>query len=994
MYLSKLAMSKKRQRLLATSAITPMLMTGGMAYAQQDAEPDEIVVEGIRGSLQSALNEKRDADSLIEVIKAEDIGKLPDQNLAEVLENITGIQITRTAGVGTNVQIRGTDDNRTEINGVTTLASGSTRSGIDFEDVNSAIIAAVEVTKVPEASTIEGSVGGTINLRTIRPLELSDLLLTARIQGQQNNLSEEGIQPRFSGAFGNNWDTSIGEIGFVISGSYIQQEAVSFRPRADRDNLATIPGNNPEQFLGIQFLLQEQENDDFETFNIASTIEWQPSDELKFHFDAFVNDQQRSRDQYRLQASGVSSLIGVTVPTSFETVDFGQGIDLGNGPGVIPAALTGTLEPDPDVSTSNPNLRFTTETGSRVTFSSVYAAGAEWQRGNWTAYAEYARSRSRTSNPTLNTTLNFDNPNAPFTSTELGLNDNAVPFIFDLSGESLAFGINFASPFAPTPEQLLDPSNVLLDQVQVGANTTDNADDSVRLDLVYDFVDNGFLGDVLTSFDVGYRYNRTSSVFEDIDDNLGGFSQLADSPRGDLFSEILIPGPTNFGDADGRDLFIQNFLLVDPDISFEDPQFVIDLLQNAIIAVDDTPDILNLQSDQDAFFDVSESTNAFYAQLNFESGIFRGNLGARYINTSIDSTGFGPELNGVRELQTLSGSYDFLLPRFNLIANVTDNFLVRLGYGSDILRPDFNDLGGFEFDTSENASVGLGNPNLQPQTVDSFDVSFEWYFAPASVISVGFFEKNRTNIFVSETSPALLVDGPAPDGFLTPGGFSRETDPSCPGGGIFNPQVVPNVLGNPEILGLCVDLSQIVNDPATTTQRGIEVAFQYDLSGWEDRIGWASGFGVIANYTYQEFTGGSAVDTASGRGSAVLGEIEIPEGLLDFSNNAYNVTLYYERYGLSARARYTWRDEFRTNDFGGGANVSGSSTFGFPVITEARGQLNASISYQVTDWFSVGVEAINLTSSNIVQRCVSSTGPICFVGFPDRRITFGGTFRY
>jgi len=115
---------------------------------------------------------------------AEDIGKLPDQNLAEVLENITGIQITRTAGVGTGVQIRGTNANRVEINGVSTVGSGAGRSGINFQDVNASIIAGVEVIKAPEASTIEGSVGGTINLRTIRPLDLKKPLASLRVQGE------------------------------------------------------------------------------------------------------------------------------------------------------------------------------------------------------------------------------------------------------------------------------------------------------------------------------------------------------------------------------------------------------------------------------------------------------------------------------------------------------------------------------------------------------------------------------------------------------------------------------------------------------------------------------------------------------------------------------------------------------------------------------------------------------------------------------------------
>ena len=117
-------------KLLAGTALAAA-STPGTAFAQEQAveaaDEEAIVVTGIRSSLQSALSEKRNADSLIEVIQAEDIGKLPDQNLAEVLENVPGVQITREAGVGTGVQIRGTNDNRVEINGVSTVGSGSGR---------------------------------------------------------------------------------------------------------------------------------------------------------------------------------------------------------------------------------------------------------------------------------------------------------------------------------------------------------------------------------------------------------------------------------------------------------------------------------------------------------------------------------------------------------------------------------------------------------------------------------------------------------------------------------------------------------------------------------------------------------------------------------------------------------------------------------------------------------------------------------------------------
>jgi len=976
-------------RMLALAAATLPLALSVTAQAQTETL-EEVVITGIRGSLASALEEKRSTANLIEIIQADDIGKLPDQNLAEVLENITGVQITRTAGIGTGVQIRGTNANRVEINGISTVGSGSGRSGIDFEDVNASIISSVEVTKASEAKTIEGSVGGTINLRTIRPLELEETLGSIRVQAEDSSLSTEGYLPRFSGAYGDTWSTDMGDFGFVISGSITEQEAVSFRPRTDRDNIATPAGADPSEFLGIQFLVQEQENDDYETTNVATTFEWAPNDNLKFHFDAIINEQERSRDQYRLQASGISSLRQISIPTAFETVDFGV------GRGVVQAALAGELVPDLANDDDDPNLRFSSETGSRITDSEIFSFGGEWQRDRLTATFEVSTTKSDTSNPTLNTTMNFINPNCPLDGAATGdastSNDNCVPFIYDLSGDSLSFGINFDSAFAPSVADLTNPANVVLDQVDVGRNTTNNEENAFRVDLSYALDWNS-----ITSVDVGYRFNESSSRFEDIDDRIGGFSKLEDSPNGALFSELLVKGPTNYGDADGRDLFISNFLLIDPDRSFSDPDGVVSVLEAALAAHRlnepgaDGDLTLNLESDKNSFFDVGEETQALYVQANFEHGIFRGNLGLRYVDTTVDSVAFGPEdVNGNRALQTTSGSYDFLLPRLNLVAQPTDDLIVRLGYGTDIRRPNFSDLNtGFTYDPSENAVVSLGNPALEPEEVDSFDLSVEWYFAPSAIASIGYFTKDRTNIFGQSYEGALLVSDSS-----TTGGFARETDANCPGGGIYNPVVVPNQLGDPNVNGMCVDFTQPGNDAVTTTQSGIELAFQYDLSSYEDQLGWASGFGVIANYTTQEFKGGSAADTTSGRGLTVLGDVTIPRGLLDFSEDAYNFTVFYEKHGISARVRYTWREEFRTNDFAGGANTSGSSTFSFPVVTADRGQLNASINYDVNDNLSVGVEAVNLTESGIVQNCVTGTGPTCFVGLPDRRVTLGASYRF
>ncbi|WP_049722939.1 TonB-dependent receptor [Gilvimarinus polysaccharolyticus] len=946
---------------------------------------EEVVVTGIRASLANALEEKRSSPKLVEVIIADDIGKLPDQNLAEVMENITGVQITRTAGVGTGVQIRGTNANRVEINGVATVGSGSGRSGIGFEDVNPAIIAAVEVTKAPDAKTVEGSVGGTVNLRTIRPLDLSETLGSIRVQGEDSSLSTEGIQPRLSGAYGDTWETSAGDFGFVISGSYTEQEALSFRPRADRDVVVTQGDNT---FNGINFLLQEQENDSYETVNVASTFEWAPSDQLKFHADVIVNNQERSRDSYKIEGSGVGSIRSISTPDSYETVDFGYGL------GEFQMAETGRLSPNLDFDDDDPNMRVTSETNARVTDTTLFSVGGEWQGDKLTASFEISSAASDTSTPKLNTTMNFINPNTPldgggYTVTAATGNDNAVPYIYDLSGGALAFGIDFDNEYAPTVADLLSADNYVLRALDVSRDTQENSDDQFRVDFSYTLEEFG-----ITSIDAGLRFNSTSAESVTINDKLGNFSKLGDSPRASLFSDVVVPGPSNYGDTGDRELFVGDFLMIDADKAFSDPDGTIDIFESAFAAnralfpEGTGATSLGLEEDLNAYYLVEEDTTAFYTQANFEYGMLSGNIGFRYVESEIDSVAYGTEVNGVRSLKTTSGKYDFFLPRLNLTAQVTDDVVIRAAYGSDIRRPDFNDLNeGFTYSQSETSVLELGNSNLEPEEVDSLDLSVEWYFAPSAVASVAFFKKDRSNIITT-----IFNGAPLTESTTTVGGLERSNDPSCPGGGVWNPTVIPNTLGDPNTVGLCVDSSQRGNDSSTTTQKGVEMQVQYDLAEFEDSLGWASGFGFLANYTWQEFSGGSQIDETSGRGQAVLGDFSIPQGLLEFSENAYNITGYYEKHGLSVRMRYTWREAFRSLDFAGGA--SGSSTYSFPVVNHDRGQLNASVSYDVTDQLNIGVEAVNLTEEGILQTCVSETGPVCFAGYPDRRITFGASYRF
>lgn len=997
--------------------LTTVLLTGtaimlaGPAFAQaspnspQDqagasTEVEAVVVSGIRASLQSALVQKRNADNLVEVIKAEDIGKLPDQNLAEVLENVTGVQITREAGVGRGVQIRGTDANRVEINGVSTVGSGSGRSGISFDDLAASMISSVEVVKVSEAKTIEGSVGGTINLRTIRPLDLSRPLFAFRAQSEHSDLSKTWT-PRLSGTVGKRWDTNIGEIGLVGSFSYAEQDVVAFRPRVDRDAVVTPTSGRASAeafpFLRIQFFNQDLDNFEYETKNFSGSAEWKPTDNLKLYFDATLNNQQRAEQSSTVQISTVSDngVVDNTRNTAFETINLGKAqgpngdIDLGS----VKATVAGLILPRTNGNLA-PYLRTTSDTGSRLTKSRVFDFGGEWKGERLTVKAQAALSTSDSTLPSFNTTLEFVNPKSPAPTAGVTL-ANGVPIEFDLRNGALQFGIAQGQASTPTAADLLNPANYRLQQVAQSRSLRENKEKAVRFDASYDM--RGVLP-IIKSIDAGVRWNETSAL----NDNVTGttnFTNVTSSfyrPSGNLFADLMIAGPNNFNGADGRRLYFPDFMILDGAKAFKDPVGTLAALNKAIAASNaangaSIPQIGAPTSQASAFFEITEDTKTAYFQANFDTEVFgssvRGNAGVRYVDTKLKSLGNTIATGGTSARTESETSYKFWLPRFNLVAELADDFILRGGIARDIRRPDFNTLSSsVTFATSENTAVTRGNPNLEPETVLSFDLSAEYYFSPSSLVSVGVFHKVRDNLFanVTESPPDNAVGGVV----------NRSRDPSCPGGGIYNPIAVINV-NNPARgqTGICVPLTSTFNVDGETTQTGVEVAVQYDLSQWEDKLGWASGFGVIGNFTYQKTGGNVASYRTIGltrNTTRDLGFTTLPQDRVELENlskYAYNATLYFERGGLSARARYTWRSHFiNTEPF--------TSAFDVPRISGDRGQLNASVNYDINDWATLGIEGINLTREDANEYCINDKALLCYNGLTDRRVVVGLSVKF
>jgi len=1025
---------------LGTFALTTLTTP---AYAQDDGSSEdvveEVVVTGIRSALRNAIDQKQNSDNLIEVIQAVDIGKLPDQNLAEVLENITGVQITREAGVGTGVQIRGTGSNITLMNGVATVGSGSGRTGIDFEDVDASIISAVEVTKAPEAKTIEGALGGVINLKTIRPLDLKERLGSVRIQGETSSLSDESAAPKFSGAYGNNWSTGAGEFGFVVSGSYTESDVSHFRPRTDRDNLTlcvdpsdptfvapSTCDNTPTgttHFLGAQFLNQVLTNQEYATTNLATSFEWAQNDSSKWYLDAILNDQERREEGHRAQASNISRLQGngdhsvtngVRTPgdnatfTGFQTVDLGtllgsNGLqDLGTAVLVTQGTFTplqfeASREAGVRDGRGAPFLRSSSDASSRLTDSLSLRFGNEFQiNDRFSGSAEVSRVSSDSVESNFDYTLNFINPNSYIAEdgdllldgVTVDLRDeNGTPYIFDLDG-NIAFGINFDDPFAPSLEDLANPANYVNDSGEYRYNIRENDDTTLRADFAYELDWKS-----INSVEFGVRHNNRNSLRDDSNASWGRRSELSRSLNASYISDLLVEMPDNFGDGTGSDLFVSGLLMLNPELA-ANPEALRDAInaarmaQNADNAGISIPiDLIGDLSPVDSnFFDVEETSTAIYGQANFEAGIFRGNAGLRYVQTDLDSTAF---IDGA--LGTLSNDYNFLLPRINLVADVREDVILRAAYSEDIRRPSFDSISAsrtFPGAGGVNSNSVGNNPFLLPEEVQSFDVGVEYYFAPSSVASIGYFNKKRSAIINDDVDLPEEING-----------LRDVIGPDCEGGGIFSPLTEAGIFGNGET-GVCVGNATEFNTDDTTTQSGWELAFQYDLGQYEDTLGWASGFGVIANFTKQKQDFNQSFTTIGGSRATAFweaqgfagGVVEVPFQLLDLSETAYNLTTYYENDRLSARLRYTWRDAYFTDELPGTGNQF--TPLGGRGVVNARGQLNGSVSYDVTDKLTLSLEGINLTESDADISCLNENTLLCYRGITDRRVTFGASYRF
>lgn len=676
-----------------TDASTPT--PAGQTDSQ--AAGSDIVVTGIRHSLQSAQSRKRNADAIVDSIVADDIGKLPDSNTTEALQRISGIQISRDRGEGGSVAIRGLTQVLTTINGHEIFTAGGGR-GYNLEDYPSELLAGVDVYKTPTADLIEGGIGGIIDLRTRRPLDFPGLEVSGSLRGRYETLAKK-VDPLGSLLVSDRWNTGAGEMGLLLSGSYQER---GFRS----DVLSTGAPSNRTDILAGQTVVTP--NGDYEPLingkrrriGLDGVFQWKPNPSLEFYAEAGYQEF-RSFQQQR----------GLNDPT--------------NGKAVDPSTVTlydGTSDFKSGTFLDVPITTYGVERDT-IDKNQQYSAGVNWYSGESKLSADFTYQKSK----------------SDLFYSELDLNTVAPRATFDTSGNvpsMLIDGVDLSDINSYTIGALTRSENHY-----TGDSYAGRIDGDIKIDSPF-----------LTGFKVGARYQRLSTDFNPIrfyqapkDANN---NPIAAGPYADLFESM--PFRNYFGGSSGLE---HDYLTAITgnlgDIGdWENVRQKIGLTSD--VAVDPV-----------STYSMSESTMAGYAEALFKVGdVVDGNVGVRVIKTKLSIDGNQKVTDAAGHTSVVPAVFDHdyvsVLPSANVRFHLTDKLQLRLAASKTLTRPNFSQLSPALTLVPAQGQGSGGNPNLAPLKADALDASLEYYFSrTGSLYLAGFYRKVKGFIFTNGNTQTI-----------------------------------------------------------------------------------------------------------------------------------------------------------------------------------------------------------------------------------------------
>ncbi|VXC99073.1 TonB-dependent receptor [Sphingomonas sp. 8AM] len=872
----------------------------------EPAAATEVVVRGVRGSLLRSIQAKRNADTIVDAISAEELGKFPNRNVAEALANIPGVTVGRDGrGEGRDITVRGLGSNFaiTTLNGRILPTDGTDRS-FQFDVLPSEIISGAEVKKAVRASELEGSIGGNVDLRTARPLDRSGFHASAAVEGQYNDLVDKGGY-KLSGVVSTTFADDT--MGILLGASYnkykfrtdnLGEYSITDGTEAgygidfNRDGRVDGNPNGPAyiwpDYYSVGYVTGERER-----IGAAGAFQWKPSSNFEVTIDGVYSHFDVSQHNYR--SSNYLNPLGDDGTPRWDPASIS--VDKNN-------VVTGFTKNDmvaEVLTTDEPRQSQTWQIGGRVDWRPVDQLKLAFD-------GYYGKATNNTGGRNRFVVAGIPGASADFATRDNGLPDLAITL--------------------PGGRTLDQATNDDFRAHYIGIQGQDISDDikSAKMDGEYR-VDNG----VFKAIGFGVAWTDRHKDVTTVDNQYTTSCNYCGYPFtfGDIGADVVKPGREDILQK-RRGNFPRNF-----------PYFDIDTYLAALPRADNNPAILNpnscldasgatipgctlspypagystqiIQDDLPASYRIRERTWAGYVQFNLEGEHWRADIGGRLVATKVSSVGYGASIAtiipragtqdnavGFNPVEPITGGGDYLrlLPAANFAYDLSDGLRLRLAASQAISRPTFAELSPAKDATSAQSGTYIiydaGNPNLKPTEANQLDVSLEYYPSNRLALTAAAFYKHITN-FVS-TVPVDVVITPT----------------AQPANQVQNFNFVEYQVRN--------------GDSADVY--GIEVGGQYFLD---------NGFGVQANLTYNHSRATSGDVTT-----------DLP-GAIPFSANG---KLFYENHGVGAQVSYTFQSRFTYAQSGNLAYL--------PVKEDPYHEVSATLSYDLNSHVTVYAQGSNL----------------------------------
>lgn len=968
--------SKGRRGLMLCAASSVALCLSTAAFAQNatpapaadDQAGEVVIIRGFRASLQNSLRAKKNSNLIIESITAEDIGKFPDQNIAESLQRLAGIQIDRENGQGTKVRIRGLDQNVTVLNNeifVTgleffRLGEGKSVNTDSLEGIPSELIGGVDVYKSPDASLLEGGLGGIINLKTRNARSFKgDSLFSMDLR--LNKGTDTNFKPTVSVVGGYKFSPNFAVLGTV---SYDKNDiSTSFLGGENRGGWsATSPTSGPAGTVSVyspEYRYSGIRDQERERLGYSLNADWKISDSLNlradwFHTDLSILTSEASlkfafaNEGATLASSGLSinnNILqsGTVTAGSAEAISYVQNAESvtdnvqlqlawDNGGALTGVFRASASKSDYDSSSANNDVRYTqygVRNGTTAGLIPNATAPASFTFG-------YVNGEMPTFKPSRANATALTNTSAIFFKSHWGFEENT-----EVNNASLSADFKYKPKFG-------QENNLLF---SFGARVASREVDSKFGLYLADLSGKGELPTSARGTTVNGTFINWSphGYFQDgaiglktCDINLSTCNRFGNS--------IAVVTPYQTGasnperlervDINGIDIMVANRALM------TDAKSWLQALYPS------TP--IGLYNDPLQSFKIKEETTSGYLMVEGQKDErYYLNLGVRVVNTKLttnaSSTPVTPlywgtdSWNGVvsnPDKSNVTRDYTDILPSANFTFTVNDTDKLRASAARVVSRQSLFSLGqgnSYNFTRSSTAGPNLnkflftngsgGNPKLDPYRASQFDVSYERYIGTKGLFSAGIFYKSVDSFIQNNTISVCVSD---------------QSVAGCTNGSFNAP----------------------VNGDGGTIS-GVELSSQYSFE---------NGFGFNANYTLSDSSSSNFNDFGK--------DLPIP----GVSKNAYNIQGFYEKNGYEARVSYAWRDTSYEGNFGFGTSNLG-------VWKNAYGQLDAQVGYSVNEKLKVTLEAINLTEEANSAYLQFEDLPFRYIS-GDRRIVVGLRYKY